>query len=82
MWGWLGPSLALPSSPQNPDGMGHFLWGDLHGPPPPKIHDLNPMVLASILGWSWGLAGPLGCCYGTAKVLDFNAKNKIFSIQF
>ena len=24
MWGWLGPSLALPSSPQNPDGMGHF----------------------------------------------------------
>ena len=68
MWGWLDPSLTLPSSPQNPDEMVHFC-GSKTG-----IQYFFAIVFGEILGpflkpWaqkiSKGLAGPwLGPCAG------------------
>ena len=68
MWGWLSPSLTLPSCPQNPGGLDHFC-GSKTG-----IQYFFAIVFSEILGpflkpWaqkiSRGLAGPwLGPCAG------------------
>ena len=82
MWGWLGPSLALPSSPQNPDGMGHFCGVTCMG-----LH--LPRSMTSTL-WFWlpfwagpgGWLGPWAVAMEQQKSLTLMQKTNIFSIQF
>ena len=82
MWGWLGPSLALPSSPQNPDGMGHFCGVTCMG-----LH--LPRSMTSTL-WFWlpfwagpgGWLGPWAVALEQQKSLTLMQKNRLFRILF